>query len=448
MGDTKIIISDDTRQNASPEVIDFLERQAEQGVIVPEAIVSKHDFDAQAPSEDYTTDRATIDKVMTGSSTPDEKLNSEVEDVLNYASTSENNAIHINPMAIFRSRENIPPGEDALPEDFTVATAPNITSLRSFAEVATNIPQGSFAPIVDDISLSDFSTYTLFHEVGHANHGLVGYREEVDAENIANNLYAVAFKEGIVTDPRVPEMMSELRAISSFHRVEGSAEYVLNGTLRPENRATEINPQGRASVTNTINDAYTEIGRPLENARHQTKSLSFFSNERLQQFMTEDQVTEMRVLIAADQEQDVDRAETLDKMEALMAGVDIPADFQEEFRSEVDFQLQLEGFELVNGEITGRDADDNPVRAGGQPELLYIEVRAQLMEGAFDEDPEAKALAQNYVLGAERLAPDHYNVADHGQTYEQHLAAQGTPDTFGYEPEPNTEPTKGLTVGV
>lgn len=69
-----------------------------------------------------------------------------------------------------------------------------------------------------------------------------------------------------------------------------------------------------------------------------------------------------------------------------------------------------------------------------QPELLYIQAKHNLMSGQYEDDPLVQNVAENFVLGAERLAPENYLVNQQGQTYEDYLSTQGTPDTFGYDP--------------
>lgn len=118
------------------------------------------------------------------------------------------------------------------------------------------------------------------------------------------------------------------------------------------------------------------------------------------------------------------------------------AEIQETHTRYTGYEMDQARWETAERLIFG-DGED----IEGQPEVLYATLKANLIAGRYDEKPEFKTLAENFVLGAERLTPDHYNVADHGQTYEDYLAAQGTPDTFGYDfPAGGTDPDPPATA--
>lgn len=453
--DRNIIISEDTRAVIGPEIVDFLEEQANQGLTVPEAIVSRADYDGFFLTPDYFSDKAHINRIFSNMDFPQESQRREFREIIEQAAQTDNDAVHLNTAVLRRRANNEPHADDGRPEDFTVATVMNVTSVPDLVFSATEIPRENMSPVVSDISISDLQTYAVFHEVGHANHGLVGEEGEFEAEVIANNLYAQAFNQGLVTDPRVPEAFSEFRALGTFHKSEVATGYPLNGILTPENETVTPEPIESENVSLMVNDLYVQVAEPYENARHQTVALSYFNEDDLREFLSPEQMTELNGLLAEHRDPDANRVETLGKMETFISGVTIPEEYQEYYRAEVNLQLRHEGDELVNGELVGRDDNGIRIMQGGQPELLYLAVRENLIAGEYDEDPELKNLATNYVLGAERLAPDHYNVANHGQTYEQYLKAQGTPDVFGYDPNFNppeadqtSEPAQKPFIGV
>ncbi len=403
-------MTDQTRAELRPEIVDFLERQ---NIKLPNFIVGSQDG------------IEVLEKPMDQANIDDPKLRGIISEAIFDLQNSEIGAYSIDLNSLAKEYADQDLSERADPNDIIVVTAPTLTSASELVYEISGTPERNVNPTLNTINNDDLKAYMLFHEMGHASHGEITHKAEYEGDEFANDLYQKAYQEGLVTDPRIPEMMGHMRALASFNQSETAEFYPLNGMIDVDNPDANVTPNLKTEndLFHVVSDAYYDVGKENAGVGHEFRALGNLSAGTRMAFMDVRQQMEFIRLQKMESDPAGDRIETLDQMEKFMAGVEVSEMHAEEFNQELYLQIRSEGEEIVHGEMPGE----------GQPELLYNTVRDNLIAGQYKDDPAAQQLAENFVLGAERLAPDNYNVSDNAQTYEQYLKTQGTPDTFGYD---------------
>ncbi len=417
----KIFTTGETKSLVGEDVIDFLQSQK----IKPDVIISKQDFEYNSLGE-YISNTAQLNHALIQAGiVPTASLK---ESLSRYA--SEDNLAYSIPIKNTNLQH-----DDILKEvgydDGTIKensddishiiTYPNIDSPAKNISFTAHIPEDQLSPLVHNLSLKDFRTHILFHEVGHtdpkqhSNPDMSRAERELNADIYANDLYKKAFAKGIVSDPNIPEVFSYMRAIASVMG-KRDIDYAYNGTVDPDENVNHIHiPEAEHEqpptnfLNNSIGVIYTSIGKLTQDIETEFATLSLI--EINEEDLPPEQIEEYRRLQSLEEP-------PLDEIEDFMATVEIPEEKQARYNASLQALNIMEGYRM----------------AKDQPELVYETAKRELVNGRFDDDPATKNLIENFVIGAERIAPDHFKIE--GTPYLDYLKTIGRDENL----------TSGLTV--
>ncbi len=449
---SEILLTDDTKALVGEDVLAFLQKQG----VKPDLILSRLDFESDS-FWDSVTQNARVSTLMqqigiaklvdldsngfygedfyddgttTTSISPAYTL---LKNDFEKAAMEKNNAYN-SPVSDF-SRINksklteLGYGSDIIQSrgdhDINVITYPNINSLAEYILRVTKIPENKLSPLIHNLSLKDFNTATLFHETGHTDpkeKDMSSPERELNGDLHANDLYKKAFAQGIVSDPNVLEVRSYIQAISSF--TLPLINYTYNGSINPDKNTSHIiNSKHSVSLyvfrDNSVNEVYASIGKPLLDIESKFRILSHLDKKSF----SPEQVKEYEHLSSLDEA-------PLEEIEAFMAGIEIPEDQQAKYA----FMLRSESVKI--GLSIAKD----------QPELVYEASKMLLESGRFDDDPAVKNLIENFVIGAERIAPEYFQT--NGTPYFNYLKATDSDEnlTSGLTPPPQQIATNDLSA--
>ena len=393
----KIHLTDATREMVGDDVIKFLETQPHK----PNVIFSRLDFE----SDDifgWFADQGRVDNLMRLGGVRDMSFDERNNNhdavkgtlirIMDAFASIENNAVRVD---ISKGAKMLDGEytESITGDDIYFVTALNAKSSASLFSKFTGIPEESLSSAVTNVNFKDLSTYVLFHEIGHVapeQKVMSDSEQELDSDLRANAMYKDALAQEVVSDPNVPKMFAQVRALSTVLG-KGGSDYIYNGTIDPETNANQVTHDGHSHedtsmIRDAIRDVHKAVAAPVINARHEFDAMTLAGDYK--DFATPEQIIEIERLDAM-----YDDA-PLEDIEALMAGITIPPKHQEEYQSYLGIVTVAEGRDMV------RD----------QPELMYEQVKRQLLLGNFDDEPAVKTLMENFVIGAEQLSPDHFDI--------------------------------------
>ncbi len=429
---SEILLTDETRQLVGGDVLAFLQAQD----IKPDLILSKLDFESDGFWDYLSKDNqvsALMQKIgihkfadQNSNNIYDEDFYDEgtdintlspvyirLKDVFKRESRDVDNAAAVNADGFVRLNKDLlirlgyddeslvtSRGEG----DVHILLYPNIDSPASYFSISTGVPQDKLSPLVHNLSSRDFNTYVLFHEVGHTDpkqSDMSDSEGELNGDLHANNLYKKAFAQNITHDVNVPEVFSYARAIGivagPLHK-----KYAYSGSIDPDENIDHITHGkygGSAEETflnDTIFDLYSVTGEVLLSAVERFNALSSVSLS----FLTTEQLEEYTRLRSSG-------SRSLEDLEAFMEGIEIPEDQQENY---------FYSLKIKSAILAANYSKDNP-------ELVYETAKTMLANGHFDYDPAAKNLMENFVIGAERAAPEYFKIE--GTPYLDYLKAIG-----------------------
>lgn len=422
MSDKPILMTDETRAAIGERMVAFLEEQD----IKPTLIVSRHDFESENVFE-WLGDQGRMDNLLDRAGIKDPATRTEVKAKFQFFATEGNNAyggifIDPNPRKQGWNDKGTPGSSFPLP----AITAPNVISAASYFSETTGIPESEFSPAVHSLNRDDLAAWVLFHEVGHTNPEQILMNrpeKELDSDLHANMLYAKAYERGLVQDRNVPEFRSYIRALVPFTNPSGSILYPYNGAVDPDEHGDTVEKEAQENpgfVHDAVADVYRALGH--RTARTEFEALIDMNYEG---FLSPQQA---EILEALEGRQYDDVPPSLEELEAFMETVIIPPEKQKYFEDTVDSLIIEEGKTL----------------AEEQPGLLYETAKEKLLRGDYNETPVVKQQMENFVVGAERIAPAHFGIE--GQPYTDYLRKRGEDLASGLPPTPGTQDRAPVSV--
>ena len=403
MAEGRIRITDATRELIGAAVVAFLERQE----FKPDAILSRLDFTSDNVFG-WLADQGRMDNMFNLLGVDDDIPNGVLRRLYDRIVDNDDNATlaHLKELAARMGTS----GEELLESDVTIATAFTGTDPAKIISKQTGIPEEHLSELVKDINIKDLAAYALFHEAGHADPSQVGTpraEREYHADIYANKLYKAAYAEGIVTDPRVPEVFAYIRSMTHFKSFFDD-DYAYNGAIPPADGTggLETDHETSEELEGAIKAVYADIARPSVNTAMKINALSLTD---YYEYMTPEQIETLERLYDLPEDELIHSKEAAD----FVASITVPEDQLEYYNKRIENDLYYEGWQIT------RD----------QPELIYNTILQKLVAGEYDDQPHVKQQMENYVIGAERLAPEHYGIE--GTPYLDHLRAQGEDVTLG-----------------
>lgn len=403
-----ISITDTTRELVGPAVVAFLERQD----IKPDVILSRLDF----TSEDvfgWFADQGRMDNMFRILGVENKHAKGTLRELYDRVVSKDDNATlgHLRELAEKLGTS----GADLLESKMTIATAFTGNNPARLISKFTGIPEEHLSELAKSINMRDLAAYALFHETGHADPSQVGMpraQREYLADIYANKLYQQAYAEGVVTDPRIPELFSYCRSMSHFESFFID-NYAYNGAIPPADGSggLQTNHDTSKELQDAIKVVYADIARPSTNTAMKIHALYLTDFEG---YMTPEQIETLERLYDLPEDELIHSEEAA----AFAASITVPDDQLEYYNEEMERDLYYAGWQISRE----------------QPELIYNTILQKLVAGKYDGQPHVKQQMENYVIGAERLAPEHYGIE--GTPYLDHLQAKGETVTFGLPPNP------------
>lgn len=446
----EILMSDQTRQLFRPEFWEFV-----SGIeVAPKLVFSRADFEHLAPAERQSERAENFDNLKDlGVNTPE--LSRYIYEQFENHSAQEHNAgafAHDSVIPLLREHgHEIGLDISALPEDtrIDIVSVMSDNNVRGFFATISGIPEEQLT--LKDIPIEDLRAFIMLHEIGHlvyAGPDMSTLESEWMAETHAHETYKDAYEKGIVSTPDLPLLFSQARSMNAFsqsqlYTVTEMFDSLVN--LMPDYEMTAIaasyEPEENLdfkTLNTDLQGVYktilVEVGKNfsatpefeynlhvagaakvyvamLENeelAPEQRKEIrQFFINLSDLKMENLDQEIAYKKGQRANLPDEIDYGPVLAEFKKVFV---VPNEHQELYDAgrETYMKEKAEGLFLSEGLELAR----------GQPELIYAAARHLLEEGTFDNNRAGIALTENFVRGAETLAPEHFGVdAVPGPTY-------------------------------
>lgn len=391
MAGQEILMSDETRELLGEDLVAFVNEVKDK----PNVIISEADVEHDSPFG-LVVDLARNNHILKEAGIENSQIRFDA--IRSVMSLNFNNQAYHFSLAKFYEDKGIQ--YDAL-HDVHLVTSYSESSFTDF--IAGSVPsmEGHFSDYVKGINPQDFASYVLFHEIGHY-HG----SDEYLADQFANELYKKAYAAGVVTDPNVPEVFAQFRAIDALIG-NPTSKYHASGAIDP-NTSSQLSSSFAEDLDNAKKEIYAAIGKDLVDLKMKVQALTKLAEE----IMSPSQLAQYNEMYTSIN--DISNAE----LQEFMEGITIPEEFKEEYQAE----------------IVSISADEASGLVKAQPELMHQEILKQMVTGAYDDQPDIKQLMHNYLMGAERIAPEHFGIEEGATPYADYLTSQGQTVTHGLNP--------------
>ncbi len=446
----EILMSDQTRELFKPEFWRFVFKLE----VPPTLIFSRADFEHSNPAERQAERETNFRKLRNlGINIP--KLSRHFYEIFENHSIDRHNAGAVGHDLIIpilhQQGHKIGLDISKLSENarIDIVSVMSDNNARGFFAAMSGIPEDSI--ILENIPVEDLRAFIMFHEIDHLVHAdpnMSRLESEWAAEVYAHKTYKDANEKGIVSTPNLPILFSWARSMNAFSKGQLNTLLEIGDTLlnfAPNYEMTAIaasyKPEEKpdfesldADFNKAYKDIITEVGRGFATTSEFKYKTHLASAGRIYLTMVKDKELSLKKadsIIKFFEDINARGFEVLDQEIAYHKGerTDLP--------EKIDYKQALEDFkklfvippkylDIYNAERERYIKEEAPriflkkglELARQQPSLAYSAARRLLEIGFFDKNPAGAALAENFVRGAETLAPAYFAVdAVAGPTY-------------------------------
>lgn len=256
---------------------------------------------------------------------------------------------------------------------------------------------GAFKPAV---SLKDVDAFFLMHETHHENSFTkdpstlhVGGYEEFESDMIARQMYGRALKEGIVTDPGVPDAVRGGRALMAMTNSRVYDVASIAGAPGVSIKTEEDYKKAHSDIGKVRNKVHEAIGKDIISADEKDEARYSALKETV---LSAPEGAFDRATVDKFENEPENEAELKEHQKESLASVNVPDNLREAHAFNENIRMMIA--ERRAGESAAKD----------QPELAYQTTRRMLVKGEFDDTVNGKAFAKEYVRAAETYAPEHF----------------------------------------